>query len=168
MMTRQARESYVPQIHTAPALRNYPANSPQAKARIIILALLADGRLDKAELEGLERRDVYAKVGLGREDFVSVLVDFCSDVARLPNSRGNYLLSPSTIDRLMAEIDLPQERKSLMRLIFDVICSDGTLAEGEERLFWNAIDAWNLRISDMSPWERAPRQHSERPEHYYG
>jgi uncharacterized tellurite resistance protein B-like protein len=32
-------------------------------------------------------------------------------------------------------------------MMFDVIRSDGQLDEGEARLFWSALDAWQLRLS---------------------
>ena len=168
MMTMQARKTFTPQFGIAHPLRAYPVNSPRAKARLIVLALLADGRLDKRELDSLEARGVYATLGLSREDFVGVLFDFCSDAARLPSNQGNHLLPPAMLESLFAEVDSPAARKALMRHIFEVICSDGKLAAGEEGLFWNAVDAWNLRISDMTDRMPANRGNTPPPEHYYG
>lgn len=147
MMTLQARETLVPYFGTAHPLRAYPTNSPRARARLIILALLADGRLDKREFDSLEKRGVYASLGLSREDFVAVLFDFCSDVARLPSGQGSYLLSPGILQGLFAEVACPATRRQLMRHIFEIICSDGHLDEGEEQLFWHAVEAWNLRMA---------------------
>jgi hypothetical protein len=149
MMTVQARESFAPRYGAAHPLREYPRNSPRAKARLVVLAMLADGRLDKREFDGLEKHGVYAALGLGREDFVAVLLDFCSDAARLPSGQGSYRLSPALLRGLFAEVAGRDERKVLMRHIFATICSDGHLDEGEERLFWNAVDAWHLSSADM-------------------
>jgi len=129
---------------TVQALREYPSNSPQAKARLIALALLADGRLDDQELDDLSRRSAFAKLGLTREEFFQVLYDFCADVSTTPNREENYLITPEILTGLFAEITEPAEQKALLGLIFDVIRSDGRLARGEARLFWNAIDAWRL------------------------
>jgi hypothetical protein len=145
MMSIQARETFTPQFGVAHPLRAYPVNSPRAKARLIVLALLADGQLEKAEFDSLEKRGVYASLGLSREDFVAVLLDFCSDVARLPSNRGSYMLAPAVLDDLLDEVDDPAARKALMWHIAATICSDGRLAEGEEQLFRQAIDAWQLR-----------------------
>ena len=41
---------------------------------------------------------------------------------------------------LLSEISDPDDRKALLKLIFDVIRSDGRLAIGEARLFWNAAE----------------------------
>ena len=44
-------------------MRNYPANSPQAAARIVALTMLADGYLSKAELDAMERHGGYRLLG---------------------------------------------------------------------------------------------------------
>lgn len=155
MMSIQARESFVPYRGAAHPLREYPLNSPRAKARLVVLALLADGRLDKREFASLDKHGVYAALGLSREDFVAVLLDFCSDAARLPNGQGSYLISPQILQGLFAEVAGRAERKALVQHIFATLCSDGRLDEGEERLFWHAVDAWNLHITDLSPDKKA-------------
>jgi hypothetical protein len=77
-----------------------------------------------------------------------VLYDFCADAAGLPEGSGNYLMSPALLDDLFAEVGSDGERQKLIRLIFDVIRSDGHLAESEARLFWRALDTWRLRLDD--------------------
>jgi hypothetical protein len=148
MMTMQARETFSPVRHPGRPLRAYPIDSPRAKARLIVLALFADGRVDAAELESLTRRGVFADLGITRENFFEVLYDFCADASGLPEGSGNYLMSPVLLEALFAEVGDAEERQRLVRLIFDVIRSDGHLAEGEARLFWKALDAWRLRLDD--------------------
>lgn len=161
MMTLQAKDMRVPMMDSSRSLRAYPTDSPRAKARLIVLALLADGRVDSAELDSLNRRDAFAKLGLTREDFFQVMYDFCADLVELPTGSGSYLVSPAVLEDLFAEIRDPMARQKLVRLIFDVIRSDGHLAEGEARLFWNALDAWNLRLND-GVGIRAPRDPATR------
>lgn len=148
MMTQQARESFSPINNPGRPLRAYPTDSPRAKARLVVLALLADGRMDAAELDGLAKNRAFAELGVTREDFFEVLYDFCADATGLPDGRGNYLLSPALLETLFAEIGSVAERQKLVRLIFDVIRSDGHLADGEARLFWHALDTWRLRLDD--------------------
>ena len=52
------------------------------------------------------------------------------------------------VSSLLAEISDDSEKLAMLRLIFDVIRSDGELAPAEARLFWNALDAWSLRVGD--------------------
>ena len=57
-------------------------------------------------------------------------------------------LSPALLETLFAEVGSVAERQKLVRLIFDVIRSDGHLADGEARLIWHALDTWRLRLDD--------------------
>ena len=77
-----------------------------------------------------------------------MLYDFCADATGLPDGRGSYLLSPALLETLFAEVGSVAERQKLVRLIFDVIRSDGHLADGEARLIWHALDTWRLRLDD--------------------
>jgi hypothetical protein len=148
MMSMQARESLPPIKHPGHPLRTYPVDSPRAKARLVVLALLADGRVDAAELDGLAKYQAFDALGISREDFFQVLYDFCADVTGLPEGSGTYLMSPEDLDTLFAEVCGPGERQQLLRLMFDVIRSDGHLAASEARLFWRALDSWRLRLND--------------------
>jgi hypothetical protein len=148
MMTMQARESFSPIRHPGRPLRAYPVDSPRAKARLIVLTLLADGRVDAEELDGLAKYQTFDELGISREDFFQVLYDFCADATGLPEGSGSYLMSPADLDNLFAEVCGTGERQKLARLIFDVIRSDGHLAESEARLFWRALDTWRLRLDD--------------------
>ena len=144
MMTVQARETFPPRRGAAFPLRAYPANSPRAMARLVVLALLADGRLDDRELETLNRRGAFAALGIGREDFVQVLHDFCADAARLSEGARGYRLPRPLVSALLAEVTDPQAKARVLRLIVAVVSSDGRLTEGEETLFLSALDAWGV------------------------
>ena len=64
MMTLQARESFSPINYPGRPLRAYPVDSPRAKARLIVLALLADGRVDASELDGLAKYRAFEELGI--------------------------------------------------------------------------------------------------------
>ena len=148
MMTMQARESFSPISRPGHPLRAYPVDSPRAKARLVVLALFADGRVDAAELDGLAKYQAFAELGITRDDFFQVLYDFCADASGLPAGNGNYLMSAALLETLFDEVGDAGERQKMLRLIFDVIRSDGHLADGEARLFWQALDTWRLRLDD--------------------
>lgn len=142
MMTLQARAMFQSPTPSRHPLRRYPINSPQARARLVVLALLADGRLDECELEVLNRRGSFAALNISREGFVQVLHEFCADVSRLAGGAADWRVSPGLLAGLFAEVTEVEARHSVLRLIISVISSDGHLAQGEERLFLGALDAW--------------------------
>lgn len=143
MMIRQARKSLLPYIGSHHPLRAYPANSPRAKARLLVLALLADGRLDEREMAMLNRQNAFADLGITRENFTQVLNDFCSDVAQLlPAGSGAFELSAKAVAGLLGEISDRDAREKLLRLVFLVISSDGRLSDAEKGLLRSAIDHW--------------------------
>lgn len=152
MMSLHAHESARPHVGTRHPLRAYDLNSPRAKARLIVLSLLADGRLDDRELEVLDRQGIFAALGLDREDFVQVMYDFCSDVAdMLPADQGSFHLTPLTLAGLFGEVDEHGECEKLLRLITDVISSDGQLSTAEESLFISALEAWTPLLAKVTP-----------------
>ncbi|MBL8487004.1 MAG: hypothetical protein JNK22_07965, partial [Rhodocyclaceae bacterium] len=102
MMTAQAREMRPARAHPHFPLRAYPPDSPRAMARLVALAMLADGRLEERELAALDRRGVLTALGITRADFNQVLFDLCQDLAALPDRRGAYFLSATVLDGLFA------------------------------------------------------------------
>lgn len=148
MMTLQAHDICMPSKHHHHALRSYAQNSPRAKARILVLAMLADGQLAEPELDFLTRAGTLSSLGISREELIQVLYDFCEDAAKLPVVRRECLLSEDVLECLLQEIHNPDDRQALLRLMFDVIRSDGELAGSESTLFWYAVDSWKLSPTD--------------------
>jgi hypothetical protein len=71
-----------------------------------------------------------------------------ADVEAFPRGRGDYVLAPAVLQKMLSEVSDGEERQKLLRLIFDVIRSDGRLAKGEAALFWHAVDTWNFRAAE--------------------
>lgn len=61
-------------------MRRYPANSPQAAARIVALTVVADGDISDAEVEWLDRLAVNEQLGLARHELHALLDTFCKDL----------------------------------------------------------------------------------------
>lgn len=124
-MRLQARESTPPVFGQRHPLRTYAANSPRAHARLVVLALLADGRLDEREIDTLDRLGILADLGIARSTFVEVLSDFCSDAAgQLPVSRGGYQLTQKALGGILDEVSDRSVRKKLLRHMLAVIHCD--------------------------------------------
>ena len=58
-------------------MRSYPIDSAEAMARIVAVALLADGVLDHSEVEALEKHELRNNLGLPAETLERVLHEFC-------------------------------------------------------------------------------------------
>jgi hypothetical protein len=112
MMTMQARESLAPIRHPGRPLRTYPVDSPRAKARLLVLALLADGRVDAAELDGLAKYQAFAELGISRDDFFQVLYDFCADAAGTARGQRHLPDVAGALDHLFAEVCGAAERQT--------------------------------------------------------
>jgi uncharacterized tellurite resistance protein B-like protein len=114
-------------------MRPYPRNSSQAAARIVALAMLADGNLTKAELDALTDSDGHRRLGLWPGEWNEVVSALCEDL--IANSHqtpgGNCKIDSRALAALMAEVDDPELREKVMDLCVAVVDADAELAEGE-------------------------------------
>lgn len=138
-------------------MRSYPIDSPQAKARIVALALLADGGLDKSEIECLDRKDIVDSLGIAAETFDTVLHQFCEDVdqygLRLPNGQLEFV-SPA-IRQILDEVRQHHLRHALLRTIFDIVLADRNLSLGEAQLTTLAMAHWGIQRHELAPPKRS-------------
>ena len=146
MMRLQAHESFSPTFNHRHPLRAYAPNSPRAQARLVVLALLADGRIDEREVDALHHRNIFADLGVSRSVFIEVLSEFCSDVAgQLPVNGGGYQLTHKALLGMLDEISDRTVRDKLLRHMQTVINCDGHLSEVERSLIRNTVEHWQPR-----------------------
>lgn len=127
-------------------MRSYPTDSPQAAARIVALAMLADGHLSKAELETLDRHGAAEALGLTRTQLHEVLHGFCEDLlcaAQMQWSDACHI-DPRTLAQLMAEIEDPDLRLKVLDLCVSIVDADDHLADGESVVLCAAVEQWGL------------------------
>ena len=134
-------------------MRTYPNNSPQAAARIVALAMLADGNVCKGELDALDQLGVHDQLGLQPEEFHLVVHAFCEDLlaASRPTWADACGVDPRMLAELMAEVDDPQLRLKVLRLCVSVVEADGHLAEGESIAIGAAVEHWGLHREMLQP-----------------
>lgn len=135
-------------------MRPYPRNSPQAAARILSLAALADGSLSPIELATLEQIDAYGQLGLHPLQMQEVMRGLCADLlgqARLMQS-SVCSIDPDTLNEVLAEIDDVQLRLTLLQLCVAVIEADACIEAGESLVLLAALEQWNLHwaLSDAA------------------
>jgi uncharacterized tellurite resistance protein B-like protein len=146
-------------------LRNYPPDSPQASARILAMALLADGSIDLSELSALARRGTLQRLGISEAAFDDVIHDLCADLL-IDNSSpvsGYLVLGRDLLRRLLGDIGDPTLQKKLLRGVLDIVHADGELAGGEAVLLSVAADCWDIDPFDSyrilaTPGRRLPSQ----------
>ena len=127
-------------------MRTYPQNSPRAAARIVALAMLADGSLCKKELDTFDRLNAHEQIGLDKEEFHAVVHTFCEDLlAAAYSSLGDVCrVDARTLAQLMGEIDAPELRRKLIGLCVAVAEADGHVADSEAIVLVAAVEHWDL------------------------
>ena len=127
-------------------MRSYPLNSPQAAARIVALALLADGVMESEEMLMLEYVRAHEQLGLSMHQLDAVVEAFGQDieVARHPGWAEDGLVDPRTMAALMAEIDDPALRRKVLRLCIAVVEADGRVHDSESAVVNAAVEHWGL------------------------
>ena len=124
-------------------------NALRAQRRLMALCLLADGDMHPSEVDLLCGPKAPARLFASETKFLAALAEFCADMRRMPVSGGHYAVSHEYVERLLAEVNEPSQRRATLNLMFDVIRSDGRLDRHEAALLWNALDAWGLRVSHL-------------------
>lgn len=128
-------------------MRNYPIDSPQAAARIIALTVVADGEIDQAELDLMDRLGLEAQLGLAPGAFHGVLDAFCEDLLSSQQLQMADVcpVDNATLAQLMGEIQSPALRKQLLRFCIDIAESDAHVAQGEAIVLNAAGEHWALQ-----------------------
>lgn len=139
-------------------MRHYPCNSPQAAGRILALALLSDGHLSRRELDMLDRLDAHTALGLARTELHAVVHSFCEDLlSSMHLSWGDACqVDQATLASLMADIDDPALRQTLLRLCLAIVDADGHVADGESVMLTAAVDQWGLHRDILTMQPAAP------------
>ncbi len=136
-------------------MRNYTTDSPEAMSRVVTLALLADGALDRSELDSLEKHDLLGGLNIHPETLDRVMHDFCNDLmqcARAPNI-GQIELDHELIDHLLGDIRSPDLQKQALSAMIDIVKADGCLNGGEAILVAQAMSRWGLELQQLTHTE---------------
>lgn len=125
-------------------MRHYPSDSPQAMARILALAMIVDGGLDRSELEIISRHQMLTKLGLDETEFSTILHHVCEDMLQClhnPNF-GQIELDYAALDGIFAEIQDQELRLLLLRWMVAIVDADQRISEGEAIFMSRALSCW--------------------------
>ena len=141
-------------------MRTYPANSPQAAARIVALTVVADGDIGDAEIEWLDRLAVHEQLGLSRHELHALMDTFCEDLLSSDQLQWSDAcpVDERTLAGLMGEIEDPALRVKLLRICVDLAEVDAHVDEGESTVLVAAVEHWGLHYEMVRspPQEPSP------------
>jgi hypothetical protein len=129
-------------------MRAYPRNSPAAAARIVALALLADGHLSRTELAALLRQEAHERLGVSPLELQDILQHLAEDLTSIgaPVWTGG-VLDETLVAALLHEVDDPGLQRTVLGLCNSTAEADGVVTDGEHvvldacRRRWRIVEA---------------------------
>ncbi len=132
-------------------MRAYPNNSPQASARIIALAMLADGHVCKTEMDVVAHLKLDVQLGLQPDEMKGIVHTLCEDMYySAHHSWSSANLDADTLNALLSEIDTPELQAKVFELCVAMTAADEHTAEGEMRVLTAAAEKWGLPVAVVS------------------
>ncbi|TNF61727.1 MAG: TerB family tellurite resistance protein [Burkholderiales bacterium] len=123
-------------------MQSYPIDSPEAAARVLAMALVADGHYSMTELKAVDRLDIPRQLGLTSEDFKTILDRFCLDLLATGDGQWCAGVPAEVRQQLLSEVRAPDLRMQVRRHCEAIMQADGHLAEGETELLDALAGAW--------------------------
>ena len=126
-------------------MKSHPVNSPEAAARVLAMAMLADGQYSMTEIRALDRQQAPALLGLTAEAFKDVVDRFCQE---LLEHAGHWTgeVDPGTRQQLMGEITDRHLQDLILQQCEALMLADGHLADGEVDLLDALGAAWRRSV----------------------
>jgi hypothetical protein len=127
-------------------MKAYSVNSPEAAARVLAMAMLADGQYSMTEIRSLDRQEAPARLGLTPEAFKAVVDGFCHDLLLAGGGQWTGSVEPAIREQLMAEITDRGLQDLILLQCETLMLSDGHLADGEVELLDALSAAWRRPV----------------------
>lgn len=128
-------------------MRSYPTDSPQAAARLLAMALVADGNYSLTELRALDRLKASRQLGLAPEALKDVIDTFCEDLLMAAQGEwtGSARMDEASRQQLLGEVRHPALRARTVALCKAIVQADGHETDGEAALLDALTRAWRHR-----------------------
>ena len=127
-------------------MKSYSVNSPEAAARVLAMAMLADGQYSMTEIRALDRQNAPERLGLTPEAFKAVVDDFCHDLLVAGAGQWTGAVDPDIRAQLMREITDRELQDLILLQCETLMLSDGHLADGEVELLDALSAAWRRPV----------------------
>lgn len=136
-------------MNVPPSLfRPYPRNSAEAAARIVALALIADGRIKAVETAALVALQAPERLGLTRPQWHGVIHDLCVDLLGTAGCGDEGCLPSEMLDGMLDEVDDEAMRRLVLRMCSAVVHADRQIDDGESFVLLAAVERWGLHPDD--------------------
>lgn len=132
-----------------PQLRPYPRDSAEAAARIVALALIANGRIKVVETAALDAHQGPERLGLTRPQWHGVIHGLCADLLGPARCGDEGCIPSELLDRMLDEVDDDTTRRLVLRLCSVVVHADRQIDDGESFVLLAAIERWGLHPDDQ-------------------
>lgn len=127
-------------------MKAYPVNSPEAAARVLAMALVADGQYSATEIRALDRQNAPQRLGLTPQAFKQVVDDFCLELLHMNHGQWDGQVDPEIRQQLLAEITERDLQDLILQQCEALVLSDGHLADGEVELLDALSAAWRRPV----------------------
>lgn len=127
-------------------MKAYPVNSPEAAARVLAMAMLADGQYSMTEIRALDRQQAPERLGLNPEAFKAVVDGFCQDLLLAGGGQWTGTVDPAIRDQLMGEITDRGLQDLILLQCETLMLADGHLADDEVDLLDALSAAWRRPV----------------------
>lgn len=133
-------------------MRHYQTDSPDAVARLIALALLADGAVSPSELQLIKQHDIIQRIGNSPERFNQIVQEFFADIQEhMPQELSEpFEIDAETLGQLLGEIRQPALQETVLRTMLDIVDADQRVHGGEAVLLTQAIQTWAIDLVDVA------------------
>ena len=127
-------------------MQNYPRNSPQAAARLVALALIADGNVCRSEIDALAHHGAEQKLGLPPRGMAVALQSLCEDLLCSAQSNGSLTscIDEDLLVSLLHDVDDPALQQKVIAAIAAALGADDHRSEGEQAVVDALRRNWKL------------------------
>ncbi|QDQ28565.1 hypothetical protein FNU76_20640 [Chitinimonas arctica] len=131
-------------------MKKYPANSPEAMARLLVMLMMSDGNFDPREIDSLETLHIYEALGISRTRFIEVLHAYCNDLSDEADEQGRIqLVDRQRIEDLLDTVTEPKKQLLLATLSLDMAKADRSISDPELAVYSHMLERWHLTLDDI-------------------
>lgn len=131
-------------------------DSPEALARAVVLALVADDAIDERETELLARLDAFARIGLPEPVVLRLSQEMLRHLqGRFRDKPWLSLADTALLDEVLDGVRGSAQRLLVCRLVAGVITADGTVSPAERLVYEHMLMRWRISRADVAQAIRA-------------